>query len=153
MGVFMVSSSITARHMPILPPAAGQPVPAIAPAVMLAFISIFYIGCGVWGIVSAIGVLRLRNWARICFAVFGGILCFTSVSGMFGLLMAMRFVPQTVPNGSDVPPGLITSIFVVVGIFGLLCAGLGIWWIMYFNRSKVKVQFLGEAAASAPRQF
>jgi hypothetical protein len=141
------------RNTPVPLATPGQPVSPIAPAIMVAFISIFYAGSGAWGIVSAIGLLRLRNWARICFAVFGGILCLFSLFGVLGSLAAMRFVPETLPAGNNVPPGLITGMFVALGVIALLCAALGIWWIIYFNRPKVRVHFLGEDAASAPRQF
>src|SRR5262245_490007 len=152
MGVLMVVSSIMTRNMPIPAPSPDQAVPPIAPA-MVAFISIFYAGGGVWGTVSAIGLLRLRNWARICFAVFGGILCLCSGFGVLGSLAAMWFVPQTLPGGNNVPPGLITGMFVAIGAIALLCTALGIWWMIYFNRPKVRVHFLGEETASTPRQF
>ena len=153
LGVLMVVSSIMTRNTPMPPPSPDQPVPPIAPAMMAAFIAIFYAGSGAWGTVSAIGLLRLRNWARICFAVFGGILCLSSGFGVLGSLAAMWFLPQTLPTGDNVPPGLITGMFVAFGAIALLCAALGIWWIIYFNRPKVRVHFLGEDAASAPRQF
>jgi hypothetical protein len=66
--------------------------------------------------------------------------------------MAMQIMPEMVQRG-DVPAGALTGMFVVFGIIGLLCAGLGIWWLIYFNRSRVKVQFLGEAATAEPRRF
>ena len=150
LGLFTGMSLLVART---LPPNPEQPVSPMPTLVMVVFISAFYAGFGIWGIVSAIGVLRLRNWARICFAVFGGILCLFSIFGAFGSLMAMQFVPRTLPQGNNVPTGLITGMFVVFGIVALLGAGLGIWWLIYFNRSRVKVQFLGEAAAAVPRRF
>ena len=134
LGLLMVVSAIMTRNTPIPPPRPGQPVPPIAPAIMVAFISMFYAGSGVWGTVSAIGLLRLRNWARICFAVFGGILCLFSGFGVLGSLAAMWFLPQTLPAGNNVPPELITGMFVAFGAVALLCVALGIWWIIYFNR-------------------
>jgi hypothetical protein len=153
LGLLMVVSAIMTRNTPMPPPSPDQPVPPIAPAIMVAFISMFYAGSGVWGAVSAIGLLRLRNWARICFAVFGGILCLLSGFGLLGSLAAMWFLPQTLPAGNNVPPGLITGMFVAFGAIALLCVALGIWWIIYFNRQKVTAHFLDEDAASAPRQF
>jgi hypothetical protein len=150
LGLFTGLSILVTRT---LPPNPEQPVPPAPPIAMIVFIMAFYVGFGIWGIVSAIGVLRLRNWARICFAVFGGILCLLSIFGAFGSLMAMQFVPRTLPQGNNVPTGLMTGMFVVFGIVALLCAGLGIWWMIYFNRSRVKAQFLGEAAAAVPRRF
>jgi hypothetical protein len=68
-----------------------------------------YWGFGVWGIVSAIGLLRLRNWARICFAVYGGILAAFSLSGEFGIAMATLMPKPTLPP--DVSPALMTRVF------------------------------------------
>jgi hypothetical protein len=153
LGLLTVLPLIAVRNAQIPTSPSGQPVSPIPFVVMTAFLLVFYIGFGAWGIVSAIGLLRLRNWARICFAIFGGILCLVSVFGAFGSLMAMQFVPRTLPPGNDVPAGLITGMFVVFGIVALLCTGLGVWWMIYFNRSRVRVQFIGEAAAAAPRRF
>jgi hypothetical protein len=153
LGLFTVGSLFVARNAQIPPPASGQPVPPFPFIAITAFSLVFYVGFGVWGVVSAIGLLRMRNWARICFAVFGGILCFFSICGAFGSLMAMQFVPRTLPPGNNVPSELLTGMFVVFGIVALLCAGLGIWWLIYFNRSRVKAQFLGEAAVAEPRRF
>jgi hypothetical protein len=152
-GVVMVIPVFMAGNIAMPTPAPGQPVSPIPPFAMLLFISFFYIGFGVWGIVSAIGILRLRNWARICFVVFAGILCLFSIFGLAGSLVAIGFVPRNLSPGSDVPPGLITGMFVVIGTLALLWAGIGIWWIIYFNRSRVKVQFLGETVAAEPHRF
>ena len=62
LGLLMVVPSIMTRNTPMPLATPGQPVSPIAPAIMVAFISIFYAGSGTWGIVSAIGLLRLRNW-------------------------------------------------------------------------------------------
>jgi hypothetical protein len=111
-----------------------------------------YAGFGIWGIVSAIGLFRLRNWARICFAIFGGILAVFSLFGALGIVMAAVSMSQTesVPN---VSPAIIIGVFAVFAVIALLNAALGIWWMIYFNRSRVKAQFMGEAAAAAPRVF
>src|ERR1700704_2840660 len=93
-GGLMVMTAIISRIRPLPSPASDQPVLTVSPVLMFAIMSIFYVAFGIWGIVSAIGLLRLRNWARICFAVFGGILCFFSLCGAFGVLMASQFMPQ-----------------------------------------------------------
>ena len=152
LGGLMVIAAVRTRFTP-LPSALDQPVPLAAPALMLAIISIVYFGFGAWGIVSAVGLLRLKNWARICFAVFGGILALFSLFGAFGMLMTMFVLPPNIPPGSNVPPGLITSILVIFAVFMLLSASLGIWWVIYFNRGSLKVQFPGEAASSGSGQL
>jgi hypothetical protein len=66
--------------------------PKLAPGILLAITFLIYIGPGVWGIVSAIGLWRLRNWARRCFVIFGGLLGFFSFCGAFVMFVAMRGV-------------------------------------------------------------
>jgi hypothetical protein len=127
-----------------------QPAPAIPFGLIFGILTGFYAGFGVWGIVSAIGLLRLRNWARICFAVFGGILAVFSLFGALGMGLQATFPTEPPPN---VSPAFMTGVYVVFAILALLFAALGIWWMIYFNRSRVKAQFMGEAAASAPRLF
>jgi len=145
-GGLIVLSAVMTRVHP-LPVAPGAPVSPIDPALMLAVMSVFYFGFGVWGIVSAIGLLRLRKWARICFVVFGAILAFFSVCGAFGMVIAMFITPRTLPPGNNVPAGVITSVLAIFAAFMLLCVGLGIWWVIYFNRRSVKDQFLDGAVA------
>src|SRR5579883_3069666 len=133
------------------PPLPNQPPPPAAVGVTIGFIATFYSAFGIWGIVSAIGLLKLRNWARLCFIAFGGLLCLFAVFLMFGMLMLAFFMPQApAPN---VSPQLIKRIFAVMGTSMLLPAGLGVWWMIYFNRSRIKLQFMSEAKASEARQF
>jgi nitrate reductase NapE component len=84
--------------------------------------AIVYAGFGVWGIASAIGLWRLRNWARICFAVFGGLLCVSSLCGAFGFIVAMFVLPQAMPPGNTVPTENVTAVLAVFTVFALLCA-------------------------------
>lgn len=153
LGGLTVVTSIALRDTPIPTPPSGYPASPIAPAVTLLITSIFYLGFGVWGIVSAIGLFRLRNWARICFAVFGGLLGVFSLFGAVALFVLSRFPPPGIPQSPDVPAGFIESLFTIIAVIALMFAALGIWWMIFFNRRRVKVQFLSEAAAAAPRQF
>ena len=145
LGVLM----IFAMRAAFVPPP-EHPAPAIPIGVMFGILTGFYAGFGVWGIVSTIGLLRLRNWARICFAIFGGILAFFSLSGAFGMGLMATSPTEPPPN---VSPAFMTGVYAVFAIVALLFAALGIWWMIFFNRSRVKAQFMGEAAASAPRLF
>jgi hypothetical protein len=148
-GVMMVFTMRAA-----LAPSVGHPAPAIPLGAIFGIMTGVYAGFGAWGIVSAIGLLRLRNWARICFAVFGGILAVFSLFGAFGMVIGLLapsgLGTQPPPN---VSPELMTGVFAVFAVIALLNAALGIWWMIYFNRSRVKAQFMGETAAAAPRLF
>src|SRR5689334_7707901 len=74
LGGINILTAVTVAVRPPLPAVANQPVPPVKPEVMLGMMAAFYLGFAIWGIVSGVGLLRLKNWARICFAIFGGIL-------------------------------------------------------------------------------
>jgi hypothetical protein len=132
-------------------PPPGQPAPPIPMGLILGVMIGLYWGFGIWGIVSAIGLLRLRNWARICFAVYGGILAAFSLCGVFGMAMAAMVPQPTLPP--NVSPELMTRIFAIFAVVALLFTALGIWWAIYFTRPRIKAQFMSEAEAAAPRLF
>jgi hypothetical protein len=145
-GGLMLFTLIAAR---VPPP--GQPAPPIPMGLILGVMIGLYWGFGIWGIVSAIGLLRLRNWARICFAVYGGILAAFSLSGVFGIAMAAMMPQPTLPP--NVSPALMTAMFAIFAVVAVLFAALGIWWVIYFTRPRIKAQFMSEAEAAAPRLF
>jgi hypothetical protein len=126
---------------------------AITSAMSLARVTVLYMAVGIWGIVSAIGLLRLRNWARICVAIFGGLLAGFSLCVAIGLIFGLSLMPHEFPPGSVVSSGFITGLLSAFAMIALSIAGLGIWWVFYLNRKHVKIQFLGEDTASAPKQL
>ncbi len=149
LGGFAILGALLMRTMPNLPTTPAQPVPPVA---FLLAESVLFLGFGVWGIASAVGLLRLKNWARICFLEYAGLLCVFSAVGALVLLVAMLVIPQIAPPQPNVPPGLMTAVFSMMIVFALLLVALGIWWLVYFNRRDVKAQFMGEAAALLPRR-
>jgi hypothetical protein len=131
-----------------------QPASPIPPGVVLAIMATFYCGFGLWGIASASGLLRLKNWARLCFVIFGGLLAFFSLCMAAGSAIAAFVLPAT-PLPENVPQGLVTGMSVFFAASSLMCLAIAIWWLVYFNRATVKAAFAAEAgvAASRPRQI
>jgi len=91
----------------------------------------------IWGTLSGIGLLRLRDWARISMVVFSVLLLLFTLPGLL-------FIPL-LPLG---PPGNVPENFVLLvklgmGIFYGLLAALGGWWVYFFNKRSVKDQFRG----------
>jgi len=113
------------------------PGPPIFFKMMLLFASLMYLLPAVWGIVTGIGLWRLKNWARISIIVFSVLLILTG--GFSGLMMLAVPMPST-PNNT-VDPSVMTGIRMAIGAFMLALAGIGVWWLVFFNRSKVKEQF------------
>lgn len=91
------------------------------------------------GIATAVGVLRLKQWARISTLIFGGVLVFSGLvnAAFFG------FVP--------LPDATMQTRLGFASVFGM-AAALGGWWLYYFNRAAVKERFarpMGVAIAPA----
>jgi hypothetical protein len=97
-----------------------------------------------WGIVSSIGLFRGKSWARISTLVFSGLLAFFGViSPVF--LLAIPFAQ--VPN---VDAGVVSMIRLAMSVFYLGLAAIGIWWLVYLTRPKVKEHFMGGVVANTP---
>jgi hypothetical protein len=115
---------------PRLPPAFFKMIRIVVP--------LFYALPAVWGIVTAVGLLQLKNWARISTIVFSVLLM---VFGAFGVLTSMVFFLKP-PAGNGMDPKMFSFIGVFTAVFALAQIGVGIWWMVFFNRAGVKAQFL-----------
>jgi len=107
-------------------------------------ISLMYMLPTVWGVLSGIGLWRLKNWARISTIVFSVLLIL--MGGFAGLVSLVVPLPATPNNAANAH--LIFGVRVAMGIFWFTQLGVGIWWLVFLNRSKVKKQF-GQAAQVA----
>ena len=99
---------------------------------------LFYALPAVWGLVTAIGLLQLKNWARISTIVISVLLILFVA---FGILTSMVFFLKP-PSGNGVDPKMFLVIGVVTAVFALAEIGVGIWWMVFCNRSNIKMQFL-----------
>lgn len=118
---------------------AGRPLPPVARVGILIGLAMFGL-FGAWGTTTAIGLFRMRNWARISIIVFGVLLAFTGLVGG----PAIFFVPST----TAAPPNYEAIRNVVAGFyaaFGLL----GVFWVYYFSRRATREAFGGTAAAES----
>ena len=128
-----------------------QPAQPVFIRYVLAVSVVLYFVFAIWGIISGVGLLLLRNWARVSMLVFSGIvLCFT----LPGLLI-VPFLPM--PEGSDSSGGVGLAIKLFAALFYALFAAVGGVWAYFFSRSSVKEQFLGleemtRRAANPPRR-
>jgi len=107
-----------------MPPNAQTP-PGIR-AMSLAMLFIF-MACAVFGIVTGVGLLRLKNWARISALVWSGITVFFAG---FALLLSL-IIPMPPPrNAPDFTIYLVRAALFL--IYGLPC-GIGTWWLVLFT--------------------
>jgi hypothetical protein len=147
---FMTFGAVMMAQSPQLTPP-NYPGPASVVTILIAEIALT-VGFAVFGILSAVGLLRMRNWARICFVIFAALLVFGSGSMIVGSLISLIAMPQLIPPDANVPPGFLVGTFVSMAIISLVLGALATWWLIYFNRRSMRVEFMGEAAASAPRR-
>jgi hypothetical protein len=123
------------------PPPNDPRLPPLFFTMMRVVLPFFYAIPAVWGIVTAVGLLQLKNWARISSIVISVLLI---VFGAFGMLTAMVLFLKP-PAGNGVDPKMFSIIGAVAAAFALAEIGVGIWWMVFFNRAGVKAQFLPQA--------
>jgi len=129
-----------------MPTPSAQPA---APAVTLGVVALIYCGIGAWGLTSALGLLLMRNWARLSFLIFSGLLAVVSVCAAASLLLG-AFVVPTASLAPNVNEQVVRATFAAVTIMSLAGLGIAVWWLVYFNRSTVKASFIGADVAPRP---
>jgi hypothetical protein len=123
------------------------PQPPLFRAMMM-LAAFVYVLPAIWGVITAVGLFRLRNWARISTIAFSILLM-----GMSGFsALATAFVP--LPE-DPAAPGLATAIRLGMGTYSIFLLAIGVWWLIFFTRPGVKAQFVpsfpAQGVASAPR--
>lgn len=123
-------------------------------------IAAFMVLLTVWGILTAVGVLRLRRWARYSILIIGGGLAFFGFLSAASMLLLV-FLPFPMPPSAD--PSQAHSLQFVMratlagtAFFYLAMAAIGVWWLVYFNRKTTRDVFSGgqpEDAFAGPRPF
>ncbi len=105
---------------------------------------LFFLALGALGIWTAIGLFRLRAWARTSILVFAG---FLAVSCLIMLVMASMMPLPAVPNAE--PGAARMTRPVLIAIFGIPFA-IGVWWLFQFNRKGTIAAFSSGAPTAAP---
>jgi len=112
--------------------------------IALEIMFVLFLCVAIFGVVTGVGLIRLRNWARISALVWAGVCSFF---GAFGVLIVSIAPFPTPPN---IPPQSM-SIFRGVALFMYLVPLLiGVWWLILFNRKSIKAQFAGQNIAGDP---
>jgi len=113
------------------------PGPSFLPQLILIFVSLMYIVPAGIGIASGIGLLRLRNWARISTIVFSVVLICISV---FPAVLIL-FMPFPTQPDQSLDQSTITVVRLVLSAFWVSQAALGVWWVVFLTRRSVRLQF------------
>jgi len=107
-----------------------------------------------WGIATAIGLHRLRRWARYSTLIIGGLVAVCGLLMAAGGLIAL-FAPQLTAAGAATgsihsAQFLVRAVFGIMELLYLAVAAIGIWWLVYFNRKHVRMAFAPPAELPAP---
>jgi hypothetical protein len=96
----------------------------------------FILALGTFGVFCGVGLLRLKNWARIATLVWAGIAAVFSAL----ILAVFSFVPIPTPPNAD--PNLSGLVRASILIFYGFPLAIGVWWLILFNRQSVANQFI-----------
>jgi hypothetical protein len=144
----MVFAGIHVRNQPssfVVPSAGPSALPHLLTYLMLA-VSVFYIILTVWAILTVIGILRLRSWGRYSILIIGGGLSALGlIAALFTLLGRTTFSAQ--PTQPLLDPHIMSAVFLVMTVFYLFIAAIGIWWLAYFNLRPIRNLFNSPAPA------
>ncbi len=114
-------------------------MPSAARTMAVGTVALFA-GLAVFGVFTSIGVLRLKNWARISMLVWSGI-----AAAICGCVLAfLAIIPF--PTPPNAPANIAAFTRVAVGLVYGLPLAIAIWWLILFNRKAIAAQF----AAPAP---
>jgi hypothetical protein len=116
----------------------NPPLPPLARAMAEVTVA-FILGLGVFGALSGIGLLRLKNWARISTLVWSG------VTVVISTLVLVAFAVAPFPPSLNAPPNFAGIMRAALLIFYGLPLAIGIWWLILFNRQSVANQFVQPA--------
>jgi hypothetical protein len=105
----------------------------------------FMICLSLFGLATGIGLIYLRNWARIAVLIWGG---FAVFFGIIGIPIAYLAQFTASPNAQALPAESVQAIrWILLFVYGLPLA-TGVWWLILFNRKTVKGQFAGAPIAA-----
>lgn len=113
---------------------------------------VIMLALSVFGILTGIGLIRLRNWARISILIWGGLCVFFGGIGVLFAFFLPKFMPPNTPELPQASERLVR--FMLLFVYGLPLI-VGIWWLILFNRASVKAEFAGtsaQAGAALPQQ-
>jgi len=110
----------------------------------------FLMCAAIYGIAMGVGLIYLRNWARISILVWGGLAVFFGFMGM-ALLLLLHHLPNPAGSPLDVEgtPEFILAMLLIYGVPLVM----GVWWLILFTRKSVKSQFIESAPLLVPGEL
>lgn len=136
--ILIAIASIAGMFM--LPPNNSAAIPPSAKPLAIAMMYLLG-GLAIFGIFTSVGVVRLKKWARVSMLIWGGVMA--AFCGLILLFTAFVPLPEVPANASVSFPFLRIVISAMYGIPFLI----GIWWLLLFNQTAVKEQFVAVATS------
>jgi hypothetical protein len=99
-----------------------------------------------WAAVTGIGILKLKNWARLSLLLIAG----TGVMVAATSAIFLWFLP--IPEVQGANPQFGRMVLAVVGVVFAVPGAIAIWWLIYFTRPRVKAHFAGAVPADPAAQ-
>jgi hypothetical protein len=152
---FMLFVSFVAKHDssgPYTPNTPGAPFnPAIMAYVFLGF-ALFVVLLAIWAITTAIGLLRLRNWARISILIIGGGMVFLGSLSTVGLIFTW-IIQSRLPPPPHLSHTMQMATFSIMSAFYIFILAIGVWWLVYFTRATTRSLFVRPLSHPAGYDF
>ncbi|MFZ0641189.1 MAG: hypothetical protein WA020_07320 [Candidatus Acidiferrales bacterium] len=92
----------------------------------------------IWGVVTGVGLLRLRRWAWYCVLILSGLLVAEAIRN---IVDARKFIRATTGVPTVGPQNMIAFAYFGMAIVTLVPLALGLWWLLLFTRRSVRAQF------------
>lgn len=122
-----------------------QRSPVLSPHFLLYLMlatSIFYAALAVWAILTVIGILRLRPWARYSILIIAGGLTFIGFSAiLFSVTVGRTIMAGVEAQQPAADPHIMSIVLIFMTAICLTIGGAGIWWLTYFNLRSTRELF------------
>ncbi len=145
MGAFIFLPMPAPSSMPNQPP-----FPMEFFKVIFIIAALMYIAPAVWGFASGVGLLKAKNWARISTIVFSILLICHSAFSMLMTAVVMFSAFGAFPSSEKIDPSVPIVVGGVMAFFWLSQMAIGVWWLVYLTRPRVKAQFVRPAQVAHP---
>jgi len=154
-GIIQILGSLFALLMSasmLIVPKLAEKSSATPPPLPASYFYVFGVVYGLFaviGLLTAIGLFRLKSWARY------STLIFAPIPLLVGIGLALVFVILPFLPGQSADPQYASAMHalgIVMLVIGGCIASLGGFWLYYFNRSSVKLAFelsSGDAVSSS----
>jgi hypothetical protein len=123
----------------------AAPQPSFAIPIIIG-LGVFLVLLAAWAILTLIGLIRLREWARRSILVITGCLLALSLVSVAGTAIAASILPPLTPSpdAPDMPPYTMHIVLLFEALLHVISGILAGWWLVYFNLRSTAAYFLAE---------